>query len=60
MLVSALPDWNLPEAIVWSLSPGRRLRSPATRAFIEVFSQVMKTNAAYRIADIKALLIRQV
>ncbi|WP_264300266.1 LysR substrate-binding domain-containing protein [Advenella kashmirensis] len=58
-LVPALPGWNLPEAIVWCVTPGRRLLSPATRAFIEVFSQVMKGNAAYRIADIKALLASQ-
>ena len=52
-LVPVLPGWNRPEAIVWCVTPGRRLLSPATRAFIEVFSQVMKENAGYRIADIK-------
>ncbi|PJX25241.1 LysR family transcriptional regulator [Advenella sp. S44] len=58
-LVPVLPGWNLPEAIVWCVTPGRRLLSPATRAFIEVFSQVMKGNAAYRIADINAVLAAQ-
>ncbi len=58
-LVPVLPGWNLPEAVVWCVTPGRRLLSPATRAFIEVFGQVMKGNAAYRIADIKAVLAAQ-
>ncbi|MGO1767791.1 MAG: hypothetical protein ACTH1W_11025 [Advenella sp.] len=40
-LVPVLPGWNLPEAIVWCVTPGRRLLSPATRAFIVVFSPVM-------------------
>ncbi len=58
-LVPVLSGWHLPEAIVWCVTPGRRLLSPATRAFIDVFSQVMKGNAAYRITDIKALLASQ-
>ena len=55
-LIPILPGWHSPEVIVWCVTPGRRLLSPATRAFIDVFSQVMKRNAAYRIADIKVVM----
>lgn len=41
-LIPILPDWHSPEVIVWCVTPGRRLLSPATRAFIDVFSQVMR------------------
>ena len=41
-LVSILPGWQLPQAFVWCVTPGRRLLSPATRAFIDVFGQVMR------------------
>ncbi len=45
-LVPVLSGWNLPEATVWCVTPGRRLLSPATRAFIEIFSEVMRNSGA--------------
>lgn len=41
-LVPVLPGWFLPQATVWCVTPGRRLLSPATRAFIDVFGEVMR------------------
>ena len=48
LLVPILPDWHSREAIVWCVTPGRRLLSPATRAFIEVFSEVMQKSEAFK------------
>lgn len=48
LLVPILPEWHSREAIVWCVTPGRRLLSPATRAFIEVFSEVMQKSEAFK------------
>ena len=41
-LVRILPDWTLPEQIVWCVMPGRRLLPQRTRVFMELLAQVMQ------------------
>lgn len=50
-LVPVLPDWHSDEAIVWCVTSGRKLLSPATRAFIDVFSKVMQESKACKNAE---------
>lgn len=36
-----LPDWDLPHAVVWCVTPGRRLLPQRTMAFVDLFKTVM-------------------
>lgn len=40
-LVRVLPDWELPSAIVWCVTPGRRLLPQRTHVFIEMLKTVL-------------------
>lgn len=40
-LVAVLPEWSLPTSTVWCVTPSRRLLPERTRAFIELFKQVL-------------------
>lgn len=42
-LVPVLPDWNLPALYVWCVMPGRRLLPQRTRAFLDVFAEIMQS-----------------
>ncbi len=42
LMVRVLPDWELPSATVWCVMPGRRLIPQRTRAFIDLFKQVLE------------------
>jgi len=41
-LVAVLPEWSLPTATVWCVMPGRRLLPERTRAFVDIFKQVLE------------------
>lgn len=43
-LVPVLPEWSLPTATAWCVMPGRRLLPERTRAFVELFKQVLDEN----------------
>lgn len=43
-LVPVLPDWSLPTVTAWCVMPGRRLLPERTRAFVELFKQVLDEN----------------
>ena len=40
-LVRVLPEWALPPVTVWCVMPGRRLLPERTRAFVELFAQML-------------------
>ena len=42
-LVPVLPDWNLPALYVWCVMPGRHLLPQRTRAFLDVFIEIMQS-----------------
>ncbi|HLU18499.1 MAG TPA: LysR substrate-binding domain-containing protein [Pusillimonas sp.] len=41
MLVPVLPGWTLPTVTAWCVMPGRRLLPERTRAFVELFKQIL-------------------
>ena len=41
-LVPVLSDWSLPTVTAWSVMPGRRLLPERTRAFVDLFQQVLE------------------
>jgi len=41
MLVPVLPEWTLPTVTAWCVMPGRRLLPERTRAFVELFKQIL-------------------
>lgn len=41
-LVRILPDWALPEQVVWCVMPGRHLLPRRTRVFIDLFTSIMQ------------------
>lgn len=43
-LVPVLPDWSLPTVTAWCVMPGRRLLPERTRAFVDLFKQVLEGN----------------
>ena len=40
-LVRVLPDWRLPETIIWCVTPGRRLLPQRTLAFVDLLREVL-------------------
>lgn len=42
-LVRVLPQWALPSATIWSVTPGRKLLPARTRAFMKMLSKEMTT-----------------
>jgi len=43
-LKRVLPEWSLPTATVWSVTPGRRLLPLKTRAFMKMLREAMTTD----------------
>ncbi|HUH87362.1 MAG TPA: LysR substrate-binding domain-containing protein [Pusillimonas sp.] len=41
-LTPVLPEWSLPTATVWCVMPGRRLLPERTRAFVDLFKQLLE------------------
>lgn len=41
VLKRVLPDWRLPDAIGWAVTPGRRLMPAKTRVFLEMFTATL-------------------
>jgi len=41
-LTAVLPEWSLPPATVWCVMPGRRLLPERTRAFVDLFKQLLE------------------
>lgn len=46
MLVPVLPEWALPTVTAWCVMPGRRLLPERTRAFVELFKQILDEDGA--------------
>lgn len=44
-LTAVLPGWSLPTATVWCVMPGRRLLPERTRAFVELFKQILEADS---------------